>query len=74
MPVATNKFRLFREKIKTGVIQDGPLAGNYTWGHGEPVLQQLFTRTEAEVDMHLRLRGLAVPEQFWSDVPIVLEA
>lgn len=54
MPNKTNNLRWFKPKIKVGVVQDGDLAGNYIWGHGEPILQQMMERTDAEVEMHLR--------------------
>lgn len=71
MPNKTMDFRWFRPRIKTGVVESGDLAGNYIWGLGEPVLQQRIERTDAEVEMHKRLRGVDVPKTFWTDVPVV---
>ena len=49
------------------------MAGNYIYDHGEPVLQQLFERTDAEVEMIKRFRNIDMPKTEWRDVPVVLE-
>lgn len=64
------KLRLFRPLEKLGQDPDG---GNYIWGNGEPVLQQLWERTDAEIDMLKRLRNIDAPKTEWRDVPIVVE-
>jgi len=69
MPVPTMKLRIFRPLEKKGQADNG----NYIWDHGEPVLQQLWERTDAEIEMIKRIKGLDVPKQEWRDVPIVLE-
>ena len=73
MPVKTNELRLFRRKIKTGTVKNGPTEGNYIWDHDEPVLQQKMVRTDAEVEMHFRFRNEVVPKEFWIDVLVVEE-
>lgn len=73
MPIGTVKFRLYRPKIKVGVVESGDMAGNYIYDHGEPVLQQLFERTDAEIEMIKRFRNIDMPKTEWRDVPVVLE-
>lgn len=68
MPILTNRLRWFIPRIKIGVVQEGPAEGNYIWGEGEPVLQQLMERTDAEIDMFLRLRNEVVVKEKWVDV------
>ena len=70
MPIRTMKLRIFRPLIKTG---QNPETGNYQWDNGDPVLQQLWERTEAEIDMIKRIKGIDVPVYEWRDVPVVLE-
>ena len=69
MPIGTAKFRLYRPKIKVGVVESGDMAGNYIYDHGEPVLQQLFERTDAEIEMIKRFRNIDMPKTEWRDVP-----
>ena len=73
MPIRTTQLRLFRPKIKVGVVESGPAEGNYIWEHGEPVLQQLWERTDAEIEMIKRIKGVDVPKTEWLDVPVVCE-
>lgn len=73
MPIQTTQFRLFRPKIKAGVVESGSAEGNYVWEHGEPVLQQLWERTTAEIEMIKRFKGVDMPKTEWRDVPIVCE-
>lgn len=71
MPILTSRLRWFVPRIKVGVVQEGDLAGNYIWGDGEPVLEQLMERTDAEIEMFKRLRNEDVPKEKWIEVPIV---
>lgn len=70
MPIPTMKLRLFRPIEK---LSQDPDSGNYVWDNGEPVLQQLWERTEAEIEMIKRIKGIDVQKYEWRDVPIVLE-
>lgn len=69
MPVPTMKLRIFRPLVKIGQADNG----NYIWDHGEPVWQQLWERTDAEIEMLKHIKGIDVPKQEWRDIPIVLE-
>lgn len=73
MPTHTNRFRWFVPKVKIGVVQEGDMAGNYIWGDGEPILQQLMTRTDAEIEMIKRFRNIDVPKEKWVDIEVVKE-
>lgn len=70
MPIRTMQLRIFRPLIKIG---QNPDSGNYQWDHGEPVWQQLWERTDAEIEMIKHIKGIDVPKQEWRDVPVVLE-
>ena len=57
----TTKLRLLHRLEKTGVVESGPLEGNYIWTHAEkPTLQQWF---EEEEDDHVYL-----PAGEWRDI------
>lgn len=73
MPIPTTKLRWFRPKIQTGVVESGDMAGNKIYGYGELVLQQLWERTDAEIEMLKRLRNIDAAKTEWRDVPILEE-
>lgn len=70
MPVPTMKLRIFRPLIK---VDQDPNNCNDRYSHGEPVWQQLWERTDAEIEMLKRLRNIDAPKTEWRDIPIVLE-
>lgn len=73
MPTLTNRFRWFVPRIKVGVIEEGDFAGNKIWGDGEPVLQQLMVRTDAEIEMIKRFMNTDVPKEKWVDIEVFHE-
>lgn len=70
MPLRTTELRIFRPKVKIG---QQPETGEYIWGHGEPVLQQRWERTQRELEMLKYDKNIDAPKYEWRDVQIVLE-
>lgn len=69
----TMRLRWYRPLIRTGVVESGPAQGNYIREPGEPVLQQLWIRSDREIEIFKERRGVDLPKEEWIDVAEVIE-